>query len=148
MGAMIPWMGNELKRHGKVAFITINPRTNGINVAWKTPGTAVSVGSSGEEADVMQDARYLHQFQGKRAYLVNQATGSPLQVDPEIGSFMGLSGVSIYKQHRDNRVRAVQASGGMDLAALAKYTLIGISIIGVLLLILLAAVFGGEGSPF
>lgn len=143
MGALTPWMMRELKTHGKVAFLTVNPKTNGINVEWKTPGSEVTTTANGESATIMQDARFLHQYQGRRAYLVNSATGSPLRVQPDTGSFQGLSGVSIYRQHRDNRIKAIQASGGHDLEQLMKYAILGVVVVGVLVLIAIGMVAKG-----
>lgn len=144
IGATIPPMWKSIQTWGKTPYICVNPRSRGIRIVWRNaanPGTVT--GRDGREAEIVQDSRHIHGYGNKRAYLVNESTGSTLVLNGDEGRFLGLDGVSLYMQHRDGRVADVQNSGKMDLETLAKYGMIAVVVLGVMLLAVLGILVSG-----
>lgn len=147
MGALLPPMWKTLSQYGKTPYFAVNPRSRGLRILWRNasnPGTVA--GRDGKPAKIMQDPRHIHGYGNKRAYIVNELTGSTLTLDGDEGRFMGLDGVSLYMQHRDGRVADVQNSGKLDVEALAKWGAIGLVVIGICVVAILGILVSGMGS--
>lgn len=149
MGVLMVPMWNTATRWGKSAFFAIKPDGD-IQVIWRTPNKQgfVELGGDRERVDVPAKAEFKHTYNNRLAYLVNRATGSPVRLRGDEGTFAGLDPRSLYMLHHDAREDKVRQAG-TDLAALMKYALIALVIIGLMVLAvlgILASNMGGGGG--
>lgn len=129
LGAGFPAILKWAKTWGKVAILAVDPGTNNIELFWKKrTATGLTLGADKTAAQSPLDSTFLHEFDGKRAYIINKRTGSPMKATNE-GAWKGLDGRAWFKAIWDERVAQVQRSGAQNLESLMRWAIIGLGIV-------------------
>lgn len=145
MGAMLSALFRYVKRYGAALIVTVNPNTKEIDLLYRKP--------QGEDffkllgSDVPLEGDFRHHNGTRPAFLVDTANGLPLKV---MGNeLIRLNGQRLREIRKGIKIKRIAEAGGTDLAALAKYALVGIGILCLMMmgaLFLLTKVAGATGA--
>ncbi len=121
-----------ISRWGKALFVVVHPGHREVSLVYARPKGAYKKFGDGKKDGVAMpyEPAFRHTYGNRAAFLVDRKTGSPL-VLTETASLEGIDGRSWLKKIFDTRVQQVQASGALDLVAMARYGLIALVIIGI-----------------
>lgn len=128
-GSLLPPLVRYLKRRGKTTIIGYNPNTRKVTIEYqKVEGDFAKVG----QADVPLDGEFSFIEGDRPCFIVDKANGLPAK--PDKGSLIPLTGQRLREIRKGIKIKLIASANAADLEALAKYALMGIGIIGILLL--------------
>lgn len=136
-GSLLTPLFRYLRRWGKAAIITVNRATHEVDLIYRKPTNEDYVRLLGSDVPLDGDRRY---HMGNRpAFIVDTILGLPLKVVNE--GLVALTGQRLREIRKGIKQKIIAAANSADIAALAKYALIGICILGVLLLAGIVMIF-------
>lgn len=137
LGVLTSPLTRYLKRLGKAAIVTVNRHTHELDLIYRKPADEDYVRLLGSDVPLEGDRRY---HMGNRpAFIVDTIFGHPLKV--EDAGLTTLPGGRLREIRKGIKLKVIAAANSANLEALAKYALIGIGIVGVLLLAGIVMIF-------
>lgn len=129
-GMLVLAVIRKMRRWGKALIVTVNPATHEVDLLYRRPKGEDFLQLLGSDVPLEGDRRYHH---GNRpAFIVDTVQGLPVKV--EQGSMVALTGQRLREIRKGIKLKVIAAANSADLAALAKYALVGIAILGVILI--------------
>lgn len=129
-GALLAALIRKIRRWGKSFVVFVNPNTGDLDTDFrKDYGDHLKTKNA--DVPIPTDFRYTHK--NRPAFIVNVTDGLPLKVG-SVQELITLTGQRLKEIRRGIKIKLIAAANGADLEALAKYGLIGIGVLGVLLI--------------
>ena len=136
-GSLLTPIFRYLKRWGKAAIVTVNRHTHELDIIYRKPTNEDYIRLLGSDVPLEGDRRY---HMGNRpAFIADTILGLPLKVADE--GLVSLPGQRLREIRKGIKLKVIAAANSANLEALAKYALIGIGIVGVLLLAGIVMIF-------
>lgn len=134
-----------LRKFRKALVITVNPATGEVDLLDRRPKGEDYLQLLGSDVPLEADRRY--HYGSRPALIVNTVTGLPMRA--EDAGLLQITGQRLREIRKAIKIKVIAAANSANLEALAKYALIGIGIVGVLLIgaiIMIFKVMKGTGA--
>lgn len=118
-----------LRKWRKALVITVNPSTGEVDLLDRKPKGEDYLKLLGSDVPLEGDRRY--HYGTRPALIVNTVTGLPMKA--EATGLLQITGHRLREIRKAIKIKVIAAANGADLEALAKYALIGIAILGLLM---------------
>lgn len=129
MGSLLVKLTQFLKKWRKDFYVTVNENTGDLDYFYaKSKPDHIKLLA----ADVPLTGEFRYSHKGRAAFIINTAVGLPVRA--KLGEFITLTGERLREIRKGIKIKLIASANAADLEALAKYALMGIMVVGVLLL--------------
>jgi len=126
-----------LTKRGKALIVTVNPGTGDLDLLDRKPKSQDYLQLLGSDVPMEGDRRY--HYGNRAAFIVNTMNGLPMKATRE--GLLEITGQRLREIRKGIRLKVIAAANSANLEALAKYALIGIGILGILLIAGIVMIF-------